>query len=279
MARKQQPRYTRVKSLVCYVINEHGVGARQPVTLYLDTTGDTALLMHVPEHICDALGVEKEVRGHSAERVREAFEQLNRKYHDWYKRREAKPIIILHVKFTGEKDGRRIERDSFFIDSERLNHEKRLVAVGITYTLAYEVDGHVHTRELVRVYKDTKEGLVSPGFAGDKVGELPECDFRVVERVGHRLNRVSGVTLPYTPELHAKLDVICNAVNDAACALHDILPEEEYIHPSYAPKLTDEQRAAAHRQEQADIVGKVLALGTRLLPAPDRPLLKKRGST
>lgn len=274
---KKGTKYQRVKSMVCYVMGEDGKGARKPVTLWLDASGETALLMHVPDYIQSALGVDAEVRGHSAETVRDDFELLSRKYAEWYNRREAKPVIILHVKYYGQKDELHIERDSFFISSGSSSREgDRLVAVGVTYTLAFEVDGHVHYRELRRVYTDRpgEEEREPPGChdSFSQIGEYPEHGFKVIEKVGFRVAHVEGVVLPYTPELHAKIDVICNAINDAACMLHSILEPVRRGKLDYHSSEIDTAKA-----EQ--VTARLMSLGVPQLTAPqEKPKLKKRGT-
>lgn len=265
-------KYQRVKSMVCYVIDEEGKGARKPVTLWLDSAGGTALLIEVPEYMQSALGVAAEVRGHNAEKVRDDFEHLGRKYADWYNRREAKPVIILHVKYYGEKDERTIERDSFFITAHGDNPDK-MVAVGVQYWLAFEVDGHVHHRELRRIYDDQHEEREPPGChdSFSKVGSYPEHGFRVIEKVGFRVSHVEGVVLPYTPELHAKIDALCTAINEAACTLHTILAPVERGRLDYHSSEIDTAKAEL-------VTSRLLALGVPQLAAPaERPMLKKRG--
>lgn len=163
----------------------------------------------VPEYVAGALATKEVVHAATADMAEAAYDALLRKYSEHMKNAKAEPVIIVRFGyFAKDEEGREIKRNehSFFNASDLEIYRE----VSIGYTLAFRVNGHIHRREVDQVQVNPAEEWPWP--SGHKN----------VDRVGHRLPSVPGITLNYTPELHARLDAVVAALNQAAQTLHGL---------------------------------------------------------
>lgn len=179
---------------------EDGSTESRPVTLWLDPRGDTTFVYKLPEYVSSALGCGAEVRATTAGEAYSSFEKVVRKYVDWYRTAKAEPVIILNVEFYGKsEEGHLIKEGKPFFGGMR-DEWIEARAVGVRYTLAFRVNGNLH-------YRDTR-------WDGE----------RESHKVGSRMSRgADGQVIDYTPEVHAKIDLICSAVNRAAQQLDTLI--------------------------------------------------------
>lgn len=208
--------WKRVKQITVTWAAENGAVEFLPQTLWLDPTGEASFAMELPEYICKAMKVDRIVNCSKAEDVKPRVERIMRDYSEWAKNAQAVPVIIIRAKFFGyAKDDSALKRDSFFIDSE-MSHDQadKTRAIGLQYWLAFRVNGNIHGRDVERFYDD--EGH------RDKTKD--------VVKVGWNKGSIKeqhGIVLDYTPELHARLDAIMGAINNAVVNVHEILESKD----------------------------------------------------
>lgn len=193
---------------------EDGSYERRRVTLYLDPTGTPEFVYKLPEHVAKSLGVDEEVRGPTAEDALEKWDRIIARFVEWYRTAKAELVIILEVAYYGETpEGDQLEEDSFFYTAgNHLRYESRR-CVGVSYRLAFRVNGKIHYRE--RKWDGKKESFP----------------------VGPPERESNNVVLDYSEELHARLEAICGAVNRAANQLHQIVKAKDVAAMLMASKL------------------------------------------
>lgn len=195
-----------LKRIQMLVVTEEGEYSHIPQTIYIDTNEPVQFVIRVPSYVVNALGCKDEVRGGQAMNVKPQFEKVMRQYLEWVKAAKAEPVIVLHTKLLSTDrsgaPGRRhdIDKDAFFHRNRDREAEHHAV-VDVSYSLMFRVNGHIHWRK-----KDRETG-----------------EFKV----GDRASYVDGIELDYTPELHARLDRICNALHDAAHTLNEIIESKD----------------------------------------------------
>lgn len=210
---KTRPKsWKRVKQIPVAWAAENGQISFLSQTLWLDPTGEATFAMELPEYICKAMKVEPTVHCAKAEDVKPRVDRIMRDYSEWAKNARAEPVIIVHAKYLGETaDGDTLKRNSFFIDSE-MSHDRSdsTRAVGLQYWLAFRVNGNIHARDVERVLKegtdDEYDEVVTVGWNKGAPREQGGC-----------------AILDYTPELHARIDAIMKAINNAAINISEIL--------------------------------------------------------
>lgn len=208
--------WKRVKTINVPWSAENGAIEFAPQTLWLDPTGEASFAMELPEYVCKAMKIDPVVNCAKAEDVKPRVERIMRDYSEWAKNARAEPVILISAKYFGEtEDGRQIKRQSFFIDSE-MGHDRADTtrAVGLQYWLAFRVNGNIHAREVERGYddernRDESKDVVTVGWNKGKVSEQ------------------GAIVLGYTPALHARIDAIMKAINNAAININEILEAKD----------------------------------------------------
>lgn len=195
-------------------VSEDGESSRAPQSIYIDSKDPVEFVILLPEYVVNALGCAVQVRHVQAVAVIKLFEERMEQYRDWAYTKKAEPVIMLTTKLfsrdrseawtdRGPSSRSDISHDSFFIESNRSGSKcEHQVAVSVSYALLFRVNGHLHFR------------VKDPNNASNYVP-------------GHRLSHVEGVVLDYTPELHARLSRICEALHDAAHTLHEIIQSKD----------------------------------------------------
>jgi hypothetical protein len=195
-----------LKRIQMLTVSEDGTSGRAPQTIYIDSKSPVHFVIRLPTHVVAALACEPEVRHTLAAQVVPAYEKIMRQYLDWYRTAKAEPVIVLHAELlsqdrSGSPNQRGdIDENAFFHHDEDREAEHK-ATISLTYSLLFRVNGEIHWRT-----KDRETG-----------------EFKV----GHRMAYVKGIVLDYTPELHARLDRICNALHDAAHLLHKIIKAKD----------------------------------------------------
>jgi hypothetical protein len=199
---------TKVKTLKLYVADEAGVVMGRPVTLWLDKRGTPSFVFKVPDYVQRALDVPEQINDPVAESAERKFVATMREYAEWKKNAVAMPVIVLHVGYVGRnKDGSAIDSEHHvrFGSDARKDREQ---TVDVAYYLAFKVNGKVYQRE------------------EERTGEWPQKKTGKFV-VGSMIAYPGGEVLDYTPELHAKIDMICDALNGAALALDGIVKAKD----------------------------------------------------
>lgn len=202
--------YQRVNKRTLLVVAENGDISRAPVQLWLDPRGEPRFVYLLPDYVSGNLGIAKEASAETADRAHLAYELAIRKYCDWARSRVAEPVIIVDGMYLGRhENGHHIEEDCFFFQDSSGQWDVKNAA-GLKYKLAFKVNGQLHWRDRDRSVDD----------------DTAPNAYKVGMMMGN-YDAESKNVLPYTPELHARLDLICGALNRAAQALEAILSAKD----------------------------------------------------
>jgi hypothetical protein len=240
----------QIRKIQMRSVAEDGSETHTPQAIYTEVgEGTTLFVIKVPEYVSAALGGDNVVRDERQTQVVLKFEKRMRDYREHVLNARAEPVIILETKLIARDrrdadddttDRQRIhdvERKAFFLEHDVGDrHSQRKLCLVVSYALGYRVSGRIYDRREVDKH-DHFDGK-PPTF---KPGALRQMDD-------------SEVVLDFTPELHAKIDRICDALHSAALTLHEICAAK-------------------------DVAGALLAhTGLVRLPAPEPAIAKaKRG--
>jgi hypothetical protein len=216
------------KVKVCKIHHADPLGAvtGRPHTLWLDKRDPPSFVFKVPAYVQTALACQSQINEPTSELATRKFEALLRQYGEWVKKARAEQVIVLHLNYQAEIDGVFESSDGF----SRSNHTQahRSVTVGVSYKLAFRVNEQLHERKPL----DLREPFLGVN-RDDHAAERARCDAHNAQeraldlgggfKVGNQLNSyTSDVVLPYSEALHAKIDLVVNALNGAAATLKDI---------------------------------------------------------
>lgn len=211
MARSSGKTLKVVNKRLTMHVSEDGHVSETPTPLYLDSTGSVSFVYLLPQYVQDALGEDERVAASTAEKALDDYKDALRRYVDHVRTAAAEPVIILNV----DVDYEARDAENRYIRSSRhfgsLGGKDKFASVQVTYELAFRVNGSIHDR---REIEAIPEGSVYPKGTGEF-------------KPGTRRSHVPGKVLPYTPELHQKLDLIIEALSQAARKLHEIDEAED----------------------------------------------------
>lgn len=194
----------RVKSMKLWVPDEQGHQTQRDVTLWLDARGVPAFGFKIPEYMRAPLDCGEFVSAVTAAAAEKQFLALCERYVSWVKSACAELVLIISAG----------ERARPFFDNQKADRTQQ---VELSYRRAFRVNG-----QLFSIEEEHERAPLDPDI--DWTG-IARHTGRVFERPGHRMNDhiTDGCVLLYTPELHAKLDQIIDALKQAASTLHDLL--------------------------------------------------------
>lgn len=205
------------------VTTEEGETEQRPVTLWLDPRGTPRFLFKIPPYVSGNLSIGAEAEGATADLAERAYDTAMTKYRDWARSRAATQVILLDFIYYGwNESGHRIEEGSSFFGGHRGEWHEAL-QVGLKYQLAFRVNDNIHDRVRDRTIEDEK---------------APNA-----YKVGYRINSRFDNVLDYTPELHARIEEICSAINRAAIALHGIQHSKNVAATLMSTKLLSNKEA------------------------------------
>lgn len=214
---------SRVKSITFNHADESGEIAQHQHTLWLDKRGTPSFVFKVPVYMQVALQVEEQVNMPTAQAAEARLSSIFSDYGTWIKTAKAEPVIVLDLCYSAyDVDGSAISNDA----SVRFGRasKNREASVSASYMLAFRVNGIIHSRDPLQLREPF-------GFRQDEKEEAAYAEHNERERkldmgggykVGRRLGHVDGDVLGYTPELHAKIDQVIEALSGAARVLRDI---------------------------------------------------------
>ncbi len=188
----------RVKSVRFRVFNpELATWVDEQHTLWLDTRGTASFVFKVPEEVVTALSVKNQVNAPTADHAERTFQSLMTEYGEWKKTADAKDVIVMSVtcKEPGYRFSMRKPEGSAFVD--------------IAYYRAFEINGKVYAREEkfhfnFETHKRENETIVP----------------------GNMIPNPGGVVLDYTEILHAQIDKIIAAINQAGETLTKLVASD-----------------------------------------------------
>lgn len=214
--------YTKVNTRQRTKVDEHGIMSLGPVTMYLDARGTASFVFELPQYVKDGLGRKDDVSEATADRAEEVYKQILGKFSQHVKDAKAEPVLLVSYGYQGvDSEGHAIKNGGFTSHLDRSDVERR---VSLSYTRAFRVNGHVHTRKVDYLDVDKDDPRATSGQYQTR--SFPFCAHDkieiAIERVGYRDHHYRGVVMDYTPELHAKLDMLIAAINGAAQVLHGL---------------------------------------------------------
>jgi hypothetical protein len=222
MATKRKP-WTKVNTRKRPWTNEDGEQVIKDVTLYLDPRETPTFCFEVPDYVVQALGVPDVCHAKTADQADIDFKALMQRYHVHMKTAKAEPVILVKLSYYAvDTDGRGIAHDNGFIGRNSMDIERM---VGLSYRLAFRVNGHIHQRDVSTWTRDQwnfHHGGFHREVPADKQWPWGDEQEHTVEKVGHRIPHPQGTVLDYTPELHQRLDAIVAALDQAAQVLHGL---------------------------------------------------------
>jgi len=208
----------QIRRIQMRTVAEDGADMVTPQSIYVEITGGTTyFVIKLPAYVPAALGGQPVVRDERQTQVVEKFEKRMQEYREHVLRARAEPVIILETKLIARdrrdadddtRDRQRVhdvERETFFLESDvGDHHSQRKLCVIVSYALGYRVSGRIYDRREVAKadHFDGKPPTYKPGT----LRRMDDCD----------------VVLDHTPELHEKIDRICDALHAAALTLHEI---------------------------------------------------------
>lgn len=182
------------------VVAEDGSFNHAPVNLYLDSTGDSpSFVYEMPVYLVEALGCLSQVADKTAEGAKREYESLVRRYHEHMLNSTATKIIFVHYKWE--------QKDKF-----ESRQPDATVNIGVSYTVNFAVNG--------KVYEAKKKYQQKAGPFEMTVNDYDKPPILVPGHL-HSYAKVSD-SMPYSEELHAKLDWIINALNNAGKMLDEL---------------------------------------------------------
>lgn len=187
-------------------VQENGSTVQKPLALYLDGRGTPSFVMLVPEYVQEALGVPAEARAPTANEAEREYRKVIDRYIEHAK--SAKAVKVLVVNYSYETEVASNDRTHY----HGRDKADRRATIGITYRVAFVSNGKVYSAKQVWPQKEVD-------FWGEKqLRDDREQPFTLIPGALEAYTEASE-TMPYSEGLHAKLDMVVDALNQASLVL------------------------------------------------------------
>lgn len=196
-------------------VSEDGMWDHKPAPLYLDSSGDNPVFVYLlPEYVQKAFDV-VDVRHERAPAALAELRRVLEKYVEHVKTAKAEPVMFVRYDYDAQSlDGQRLSNDETIYHNRE--HADKRRSIGLSYRLAFKVNGKIYSAE-------KRHHEIDAQFPSGETYKKKDMS-RPPEIVPGRLEPYTDATeaLPYTKELHEKLDRIVAAIDQAAAVLHDL---------------------------------------------------------